>query len=222
VNDLFLMRIMHGGGDGAEQLKPLQRRQLVRVAEYVDRKAFDIIHDEVRKAVFGGAAIQECGYIRVVEVGQNLPLMAEAAENGVSIHSALDELDRNLLLILSVCSDRQVDGSHATVPDLSQDLIRPDTISRCKADLIIGDEFGSYPEDRRLNETAGLIVGSQQRLDFASQIWILGTGSIPCQRSSLIFVFAAVESPNARSQGPSRLFLLPHTGTAFSGALRAP
>ena len=45
------------------------------------------------------------------------------------IHAALDQLDRDLLLILIIGAHGQVDGPHAAVADLACNLVRADTPS---------------------------------------------------------------------------------------------
>ena len=47
--------------------------------------ALDVLHDEVGAAVVGGAAVEEPGDVGVVEAGEDLPLVAEAARGSKSV-----------------------------------------------------------------------------------------------------------------------------------------
>ena len=47
VDDVMLVRVLDGGANGTKEFQPLDDRELVGVAVRVDRKALDVIHDEV-------------------------------------------------------------------------------------------------------------------------------------------------------------------------------
>ena len=69
--------------------------QLMRVAVVVQRLPFDKLHDEVRQAVVSGAAVEQAGDVWMIERGEDLSLFAEAAQDEVGVHAALDQLDRD-------------------------------------------------------------------------------------------------------------------------------
>jgi hypothetical protein len=60
------------------------------------------------------------------QIGQNLALVAEPAEDGCRVHAALDQLDGDLLVKLPVRAFGQVHRAHAAAPDLSNNPIRAD------------------------------------------------------------------------------------------------
>jgi hypothetical protein len=60
----------------------------------------------------------------VLEARQNLPLAAEAADDAVGVHAALEDFDGDALLERVVGADAQVDGAHAAVADLAEQAAR--------------------------------------------------------------------------------------------------
>ena len=76
-----------------EKLEALRDRQLAVLAIAVNRLAVHVLHDEIWQAIFGGAAIQQAGDVRVIEIGEDLPLVAKTADNEVDLHAAPDQLD---------------------------------------------------------------------------------------------------------------------------------
>ena len=62
----------------------------------------------------------------MVEGGQDLPLVAEAAQDELRVHPAADELDGDFAAVLVVGPRRQVHGAHPAAPQLADDFVRPD------------------------------------------------------------------------------------------------
>ena len=60
----------------------------------------------------------------MVELGQDLPLSAEAADNIVRVQAAPNDLDRNFLAVFVVGSRGQVDGAQSASADFANKLIR--------------------------------------------------------------------------------------------------
>ena len=71
----MLMREMNRRADFAEQLERSCRSQAVRVAKSIQPHALDIFHRQVGLPAAGDAAIQQARDIRMLEAGQNLPLL---------------------------------------------------------------------------------------------------------------------------------------------------
>jgi hypothetical protein len=126
VDDELLVRVVDCVADHREEAQALRDGQLPLVAEAVDGQPLDVLHDEVGQAVVGGAPVQEARDVRVVERGENLPLVAETAEDEVGVHPALDELDGDALAELAVGAERLVDGAHPAAPDLARDDVDAD------------------------------------------------------------------------------------------------
>jgi hypothetical protein len=55
--------------------------------------------------------------------GQDLPLLVEPPHNLLSLKTALEELQRHLLLELAVSPLRQVDHRHAAAPHLPDNTV---------------------------------------------------------------------------------------------------
>ena len=96
----------------------------MRSAIVIDRLPFDILHHQERASIIGGAAIDEPGDIGVLEMGQYLPLGAEAAKSIVGIHSALDDFDGHLFA-KRVVALREVNRADAAPADFLYYVIRP-------------------------------------------------------------------------------------------------
>ena len=115
VHHQVLMRILHRLTDHAEQFQSLPDVQILLFAILRDGQAIDVLHDEVRKPILGRAAIQQSRNKRMLQVRQDLPLLAETPQHGVGIHAALQDLDSDFLLIVIV-ADCKMNGSHPTGP----------------------------------------------------------------------------------------------------------
>ena len=96
----------------------------MRVAVVDDRLPFDVLHGEVRPAVRRAAAVEQAGDVRMLEAGENLPLVPEAADDAVGVHAALEDLDRHALLERIVVADAKIDGAHAAMTDLANEAVR--------------------------------------------------------------------------------------------------
>ena len=59
----------------------------------------------------------------MLEAGENLTLVAEAADDAVGVHAALEHLDRHALLECIIVADAEIDGAHTAVADLAYQAI---------------------------------------------------------------------------------------------------
>src|SRR6266446_8311370 len=129
VNDQVLMGIVDGSADVLEESEALGGAELVRVAVGVDRLPLNVLHDEVGERIFGGAAIQQAGDIGMVQAGQDLALTATILDDVFSVLAALDELDGHFFLKGPIGTGGQVHGTHTSLADFSNDLIRTDVLA---------------------------------------------------------------------------------------------
>jgi hypothetical protein len=118
--------------------------------------------------------------VRVVERGEDLPLVAEALEDELGVHAALDELDGDALVVLVVGADGQVDRPHAAAPYFAHHAVSADAAARHRrlvldldADLL-GDGAADacdlpHVEGGRGDEGPGLLVVAQEVLDLLAQ-----------------------------------------------------
>src|SRR5262245_179268 len=81
------------------------------------RPALDVLHHQVRKAILSCAAIEKAGDILMVEIREYLTFISKAAQDYHRIHSALNQLDCDLPVILIIIADGQINRAHASASD---------------------------------------------------------------------------------------------------------
>lgn len=157
MNDEMLMRVLHGGADLPKKLQAFAHVELLLLAILIQRQPFDVFHHEVRSPVFGCAAVEQTRDVRMVQIGQNLPFVLEAALQFFA--AGAHQLDGDLLLELIVSAFGQPDRAHSAVRDFVAQLI-------CA-------EFGIVRGTQRRSEKARadllcLLIGGEQAFDFAA------------------------------------------------------
>jgi len=124
----------YGAANLDEQLQPLLRANLVRIAVLGDGNALDEFHHEVGPAAVRGPGIEHAGDVRVIHQSQRLPFRLEAGDDLLGIHAELHDLQRHLaadgLDLLG-----HVHGAETAFSDKLQELVRADALS---------DEFGLF------------------------------------------------------------------------------
>ncbi len=110
----------------------------------------------------------------MVEIRQNLPLVAKSAQHFGRVHAAFDDLDRDSLVVLIVIAFSQVDSPHTAVADFANDAIIPQARAQQRRALQHGP--GLHFDGRGYRNIFRLI-GAQQRLDLAAQLGIPTAGS---------------------------------------------
>ena len=126
VDDEVLVGVVDGRADVAEDTEAIFGGKFLLVAEGVDGVAFDVLHDEVRTAIRGGAAIEEPGDVGVVEGGDDLSFAAEALDDAFLLHAEADDFEGDELGVVLVGAGGEIDGSHASGAELALDGIRAD------------------------------------------------------------------------------------------------
>jgi hypothetical protein len=115
----------------------------------------------------------------VIERGQDLPFVAEAAEDEVGVHSALDQLDRCALAELIVRSNCQVYRAHSAPPDFADEFVSadapPDHRVELQRDGVILRQ-GVVERRGRFDEVAGLFVAIDEVFDPMTQRWGAAAG----------------------------------------------
>ena len=100
----------------AEETQAIVDGQPVRVGVRRDRRAVDVLHHQVRRALRGVAGIDQAGDVGMREAGEDVALGREA-EGAVRARRASHQLQRDTLLVLAVVALGQVDRAHATVAE---------------------------------------------------------------------------------------------------------
>src|SRR5215204_7644567 len=109
--------------DSAKEFQPFGNVQLMAVAITIERLAFDVLHHEVRQAVFSSAAVEQSCDMRMIECGEYLSFFTKAAEDEVSVHPALDQFYGGPFVELIVRARCLIDRAHAAASNLSVDSI---------------------------------------------------------------------------------------------------
>ena len=91
----------------------------------IDRRALHVLHHEVGKALGRGAAVEEPRDVRMVQRGEDLPLVAEAADDQLRVHAAADHLDGDRVLEIAGAPG-QIDRAHAAASDAALDHVGAD------------------------------------------------------------------------------------------------
>ena len=81
VDDVMVVGVLHGVDHTQTEPDSFGRVQPVLVGVAIDRRAGHVLHHEVRQAVRRRAAIEERRDVRMVERGENLTLVPEAADD---------------------------------------------------------------------------------------------------------------------------------------------
>jgi hypothetical protein len=87
--------------------------------------AFHIFHDQIGLAVFGVAGIDDVDYRRVMERCEELTFSQKTAAPFGAISVSGEEFDSDLLLDFAVSSLGEVNGSHASGAEQSNQAILP-------------------------------------------------------------------------------------------------
>jgi hypothetical protein len=176
---------VRGVADGTEQLEPLAHAEPAPVTVRVDRLALDVLHHEVGPAVRRCTAVQQPRDVGVVARGEDLPLVAEAAQHLVRVHAALDDLERHSLLEMLVRALGQVDHAHAAAADLVDDAVGSDArpgSERLVAAEVIRAQLGEERRRERVDGVADcrLCFGRafEQREHLAVQLLVSGARAL--------------------------------------------
>ena len=159
------VRVRHGRAHGAKQLQACRHVELVPVAVDINRLARDVLHHEVGQALFGASAVEQACDIGVVQGGQDLALLLEAAQHFLTAGLRAHNLESDLLAEGVVGAHGQVDGSHTALADFAEDLVGTDA-SPFQARRILR-------RDGQRGQQIGIVaMGGEQALDFDLQIGI--------------------------------------------------
>src|SRR5262249_7986961 len=151
-----------------KELHALADVEIVSVTILVDLRPLDVLHDEVRQAVVGGAAIEERRDIRVLQLGENLALSAESLQDEVGGHAAAHELDGHAALVVVVVALGKMDRAHSAASELADQAVMAHalTFAARLVVLIEGDDGGF---DALFDEALACgAIAFEQREDFAA------------------------------------------------------
>src|SRR5215217_4259658 len=127
MHDLFLVCIVNGAANRAEEVQPFGDVQLMAVAIGVERLPFDVLHHEVGQTVFRRSSIQQAANVWMIESREDLSFFAKAAQDEVSIHPAFDQFYCSPFVELIIGAGGFINRAHAAAPNLSVNSIGTQT-----------------------------------------------------------------------------------------------
>ena len=117
------------------------------------------------KSVVGNSAVNEFADIRVIQLGEDSALRAEAAQDGVRIHAAFHKLDGDLLLEVAIVANAAVNSAHAAFAKKFDDAIRTDARADQPAEPVV-----ALRKRWRLDEVRPYRRCFEQRFHFLPQV----------------------------------------------------
>jgi hypothetical protein len=133
----------------------------------VDGLALQVFEDQVRCAVYGRAAIEQAGDIRMAQPCEDLPFGAESSGKlGCGVRAA-HELDRNEGIVFAVGALGEVDRAHSAVADQVEETIGADAFAHARGRYIGGEVFGGV-RHTVCYLIAWSLVGTEECLDFCA------------------------------------------------------
>ena len=179
MNDPGLVCVLHRAAGRVNEPDALLERGLAALAMDVDGFAIDVLHDEVRRAIRGLAPIEQAGDAGVGQVGEELSFVAQSRENVGTRERPADELDRDFRFVLGVIALGEVDRTHATMADLTDQSVGADPLP---------DTLGLSQRDHRLRGAGdrghdevpvpNALVRVDERLDLGDEVRFVGR-SVP-------------------------------------------
>ncbi len=144
MNDLTIVRMLHGVEHVEAQPHAVRDVQAAIVGVAIDRRAVDVLHHEVRQSLRGGPAIKEARDMRMVQGREHLPLVTEAANDEVRVHAAADHLDGDRMREIAGMVP-EVDRAHAAASEAAVDHVRADRAADVRVVLVV---FGRRVDGR--------------------------------------------------------------------------
>src|ERR1035438_8509107 len=124
------MRVLYRGAGFQKEADAIGNRQKPLVTVLVESLPVHILHHQVRIARAAEAAVQQSRDIRMIEAGQDLAFGAKALGEEPRTQVGTDHFDRDLLLKFAVRAVRQVDRSHAALPEFGIEFVSSDGFSQ--------------------------------------------------------------------------------------------
>ena len=130
MDDQVLVGVLHRGTDIEENLEALLRGEVAGSAPFEQGRSLHVLHDEIGLPVGRRSPVEQPRDVRMIEARDDLPLGSEAAIHLIARDADSRQLDRDSLLEVLVGPPGEVDNSHTAVPDLFDDLVHADPLSR--------------------------------------------------------------------------------------------
>ncbi len=178
------MGVMNSIAYLSEELEPILSVQHLPITVIIQGLAFDIFHDQIRRPVFGCAAVKQTSDVRMIERGEDAALRMKALDDLGMDQVARHHFDRNQTSRNSLIVARgKVDNAHAAATQLAKDAVgaesrgprigsgeAPGRIDHCSRDL-------RRVQRRSLEKRACPMVRHDERLELGAKRRISGTGA---------------------------------------------
>src|SRR5262249_1975051 len=169
VNDEVAVCMFDSRAYWQEEPQPFLNCQFLLFCVFRDPDAFDVLHHKVWSAIVRRAAVEEARNIGVLELGQNLALAPEPAQDEIGIETRPNQLDCDLRFILLVVTARQIDRAHSAAPQLVDQSVWADLAAGHRAGAALRltrvKLFYSLLHLRTHELPAGGLVAGKQRGD---------------------------------------------------------
>ena len=176
VDDQALMSALDGRADREHQVDALPDRQPAPRRVGGDRLSFDELHHQEGRAARRGPAVEEPSDPRVVEPGQHLAFVREAAHE-LAARQAGHHLERPHLADATLDPLRAVDDTHSATADRLQQPPTADLATEAPLALIRVEQRQRTVGQRPLEESALHVIGlADEREGLLEQQRIVGAG----------------------------------------------
>jgi hypothetical protein len=98
----------------------------MRITILQNRNAIDVLHDEVREPLFGGAHVEQPSNVWMVERSQDLAFRAESSDQVFRVQAATHDLHGDLLLEPRRLAFGEVDLPHTATAEHTHNTVRAD------------------------------------------------------------------------------------------------
>ncbi len=125
MDDQVAMRVGHRIAHVAHERATRLGVELLAVAVFRDRNAFDVIHRKIRQAVGCRAAIEKANDVGMIETRENLALLPEPFQHFAEGQAGAQDLERDEMIEFGIGAAREVDLTHAAHANDAFDCVGP-------------------------------------------------------------------------------------------------
>ena len=162
VNDKVLVRVLNGIAHAKKQRQALLQAKPLLFAVVQNWRPFNILHRQERQPILRFSAIQKASDVRMIQIGEYLPLGAEPPDQFRARKARAENLDGDFLFELIISALGQEHLTHATDADSIEDAVGADSrrqrfaVRRLRLSAKIDCGFADYPFDGAVRALRGL------------------------------------------------------------------
>src|SRR5262249_19217326 len=125
VDHQVLVRVFDAIAYAKEQFQALPHIEPTLVAICIYGLAWNKLHHEVRPTIGSRAPVENLRDIGVIEMRQNLALLAKPADEEIRVHPPLENLDGHQPAKFVIVANGLIDDAHAAFADALNDTVNP-------------------------------------------------------------------------------------------------